>query len=192
MKKLLLLCLTFLLCFAPNINTCFAEEILQVRVIYSNANVYSTDDILTSQKITTLKYNDILTVIQSTTGTDGYEYYLVELQNVTGYSEGYVFKSQVLDVNISSPAKKLDNNASVLTECNVYILDGKNYIQTNTKLSAGTKIKILSGYNTDNEYTQIQYTGENEEIVTAYIKTNAIAVSGISITLIGAIIIIVI
>lgn len=190
MKKLLLLCFAFIVFLIPNTNLSLAET-SQVRVIYSNANVYSTDNIESSEVLITLKYNDILTVIQSTTGADGYEYYLVELENVANYTQGYVFKSQVLDTTLSSPNKKLDSNASVSVECDVYTLDGKNYVKTESKLTSGTKIKILSGYNSSNEYTQIQYADENERIVTAYIKTSAIAVSGVSTTLIGAIIIIV-
>ena len=190
MKKLLLVCLAFLVCFAPNIKTIYADT-FQVRVIYSTINVYSSDDINSSEKISTLKYNDVVTVIQSTIGADGYEYYLIELQNVPNYTQGYVFKSQVLDAELTSPTKKLDSNASIASECDVYTLDGKNYVKTTTKLTSGTKIKILSGYSTNNEYTQIQYADENEQIVTAYIKTSAIAVSGISTPLIGAVIIIV-
>lgn len=190
MKKLLLLAFSLLLCLVPNFTITYADT-LQVRVIYSTINVYSVDDINSSQKISTLKYNDVVTVIQSSTGTDGYEYYLVQLENVPNYTQGYVFKSQVLDANLTSPTKKLDSNAEVSTECEVYTLDGKNYVKTTDKLASGTKIKILSGYNANNEYTQIQYADQNGQIVTAYIKTSAIAVSGISNTLIGAVIIIV-
>lgn len=190
MKKLLLVCLAFMLLLAPNIKNVYADS-FQVRVIYSNINVYSSDDIYSSEKIATLKYNDVVTVVQSTTGADGYEYYLIELDGISNYTQGYVFKSQVLDVTLASPTKKLDSNASIASECETYALDGKNYVLANKKLPAGTKIKILSGYNSSNEYTQIQYADENEKIVTAYVKTSAISVSGISTTLIGAIIIIV-
>lgn len=189
MKKLLLILLAFMICFVPNIKTVYADT-LQVRVIYSSINVYSSDDITSSEKIATFKYNDIITVIQSINGADGYAYYLIELDGVSNYTQGYVFKSQVLDVTLASPTKRFDFNASIASECETYVLDGKNYVLANKKLTAGTKIKILSGYNSSNEYTQIQYA-ENEKIITAYVKTSAIAISGISTTLIGAIIIIV-
>lgn len=191
MKKFIILCLALLLCFNPKCINAYAEEVSQVRVIYSTINVYSQNDINTSSIITTLQYNDLLTVISSSQGVDGFEYYLVQLINVPDYTQGYVLKSQVLDRTITSPEKKLDSNASISSECEVYVLNGKNYVVTQTKLSAGTKIKILSGYNANNEFTQIQFADENEHIVTAYIKTSAIKVSGISTTLIGAITIIV-
>lgn len=191
MKKFIILCLALLLCLCPKSINTYAQEVLQVRVIYSTINVYSTDNIDTSTIITTLKYNDLLTVVQSTQGVDGFEYYLVQLINIPDHTQGYVLKSQVLDSKLTSPEKKLDSNATIDSECEIYILNGKNYVSTQTKLSAGTKIKILSGYNTNNEFTQIQFTDKNEHIVTAYIKTSAIKVSGISTTLIGAITIIV-
>ena len=191
MKKIILLLVALICCFTSNLKTSFADEVIQVRVIYSTINVYSSDNITSSEKIATLKYNDIVTVIQESIGVDGYEYFLIQISGIQNYTQGYVFKSQVLDASLLSPAKKLDSNASIKEECDIYTLDGKNYVLTNTKLSSGTKIKILSGYNASNEYTQIQYADENERIITAYVKTSAIAVSGISTKLIGAIIIIV-
>lgn len=191
MKKLLILCLMLITAICLPRNIAFAEDNLQVRVIYSVAHAYSTDDINTSTVIATFEYNDVLTVVSSSVGTDGFEYYLVELSNVDGYTQGYVFKSQVLDATITSPEKRLDSNATVASDCDTYTLDGKNFVKTTTRLTAGTKIKILSGYNTSNEYTQIQYESQEQKIVTAYIKTNAIQVSGVSRTLIGAIMIII-
>lgn len=191
MKKILLLLSMFIsFCFVPNFIT-LAETPLQVRVIYSYINVYSTNDISSSQTIASFNYDHVFNVVSQSTGSDGFEYYLVELENVQDYTEGYVFKSQVLDASITSPQKQLDANASIASACDTYLLSGSNYIKSSTTLPAGTQIKILSGYNTNNEYTQIQYANENNKIITAYIKTSAIHVGGVSSTLIGAVIIII-
>ena len=50
MKKLLLLCIALMLCIVPKTKISLAETI-QVRVIYSSINVYSINDISSSEKI---------------------------------------------------------------------------------------------------------------------------------------------
>lgn len=179
--------------FIVNKNFAFAETPLQVRIIYSNANVYSLTNINddTNKVIATYKYNQKFNTISDViTGEDGYKYYKVEI-NVNEYTFGYVFKSQVADVNIKSPQKRLDSNAKITTDCKVYNLNGNNYEETTETLKVGTQVKILSGYKKTEEFTQIQYQNQDGEIVTAYIKTTALKTSGISRTLIGTIIILI-
>ena len=118
-------------------------------------------------------------------------YYEVVLVDVTDHSVGYVLKSQAVNAEIQSPQKELASNATVNKESIVYTFNGTDYIQTQTKLQAGTPIRILSGYDGEKDYTHIQYTDENKNIVTAYLKTDDIHVTGVSRATIAAVIIIV-
>lgn len=188
-----LICTLFSFCLSFGGNTLKADAPTQVRVIYSNANVYSLTNISdeNNKVIATYKYNQKFNTIGDVIiGEDGYEYYKVEI-SVNEYTFGYVFKSQVADVNIKSPQKRLDSNAKITTDCKVYNLNGNNYEETTETLKVGTQVKILSGYKKTEEFTQIQYQNQDGEIVTAYIKTTALKTSGISRTLIGTILIII-
>ena len=110
--------------------------------------------------------------------------------NIEPFTEGYVLKSQVTSVDNTSPKKKLDANAKITEQTNIYVLNGNTFEKTEEILTSGTNVKILSGYNRDSEFTQIQYESE-DGIITAYVKTQSLQTSKISRTLIGAIIIII-
>lgn len=169
-----------------------AQNVEQVKVVYSVANVYGTPDAKEANVVATYSYGKVLNVINfSVAGVNGLEFVQVEISDVAGVLEGYVLKSQVLDASVSSPQKRLDSNANLKEESFVYVLNGNTYEKTETLLPANTKVKILSGYNTSNEYTQIQYQNQNGDIVTAYVKTQSLKTSGISRTLIGSVLIIV-
>ena len=188
-----LICTLFSFCLSFGGNTLKADAPTQVRVIYSNANVYSLTNISdeNNKVIATYKYNQKFNTIGDViTGEDGYEYYKVEI-SVNEYTFGYVFKSQVADASISSPQIKINYKATVTSDCKIYNLNGNNYEETGEKLTNGTKVRILSGYNKSQEYTQIQYLNADGEIVVSYIKTTALKTSGISRTLIGTILIII-
>lgn len=188
-----LICTLFSFCLSFGGNTLKADAPTQVRVIYSNANVYSLTNISdeNNKVIATYKYNQKFNTIGDViTGEDGYEYYKVEI-SVNEYTFGYVFKSQVADASISSPQIKINYNATVASDCKIYNLNGNNYEETGEKLTNGTKVRILSGYNKSQEYTQIQYLNSDGEIVVSYIKTTALKTSGISRTLIGTILILI-
>lgn len=184
--------LSFLLPFAGG-NFAFAEIPSSVRVVYSNANVYKVDGARDeSNVIATYPYGTVLVTIGTSkmVGSDGLDYYKVELTDVDGFEFGYVLVSQVLDVSVVSPQKKLDTNATLSKQAEVYNLRGNDYQKSDIILEKDTKVKILSGYSKDNEFTQIQYQQEDGQIMTAYVKTLTLQTSGISRTLIGTIIIV--
>lgn len=195
MKKIFLFVLAIISCtlFIGDKNYTLAEIPTVVRVIYTNANVYSKPNVNdeNTQIIVTYKYNQKLTTIgdSSIVGEDGYNYYKVSL-NIEPFTEGYVLKSQVTNVDNTSPKKKLDANAKITEQTNIYVLNGNTFEKTEEILTSGTNVKILSGYNRDSEFTQIQYESE-DGIITAYVKTQSLQTSKISRTLIGAIIIII-
>lgn len=198
MKKIAILFLLLTMSFCvPIVGTQFvcAQIPASVRVVYSKINVYSQTNVNDDATviIATYGYNQTFTTIGDETilGVDQLQYYKVEVVGVDGYSFGFVLVSQVADASINSPTKKLDTNAVLNKQANVYILSGSNYEMQENLLEKGTKVKILSGYNKANEYTQIQYQSTNGDIVTAYVKTDCLKTSAVSRTLIGAIVIIV-
>lgn len=178
-----------------NFNVAKAEIPSSVRVIYSSINAYSVANVNSPdvQIVATFRYNQKLATIgeEIVQGEDGLNYYKIALADVVGFDSAYVLKSQVVDANVNSPQKRLDTNATIAKQGNVYVLNENTYEQTEEVLKEGTKVKILSGYDKQKEYTQIQYQLEDGDIVTAYIKTECLKTSGISRTLIGTILIII-
>lgn len=196
LKKVFMIVIALSFCFPFLTQSIICAEIPScVRVVWSTINVYSdTNNNQNTQIIASFKYNQYLQTIgdSSMIGADGIEYYKVDL-TAGEYEQdyGFVLKSQVVDKNFKSLQKELDSNAVMALESDVFVLEKNNYISTEEKLEAGTKVKILSGYNKANTYTLIQYQNQENEIVTAYVKTSALKTSGVSRTLIGAIIIVV-
>ena len=196
MKKLLI-CLIALASFVFPIcfnSIVYAEIPATVRIVYSNANVYKVaNSSIEDNKIATYSYNTILNTIGDSVvvGEDAFNYYKVEITNISNYTYGFVLVSQVLDATIQSPQKRLDANATLSSDAFVYNFVENRYEISEVKLIKGTDVKILSGYDKSKEYTQIQYQQQDGEIITAFIKTSTLKTSGISRTLIGAIIIII-
>lgn len=190
--KITLLMIALILSFKTN-NMAFAENENYVKVIYSTINIYSNPDIDTSTILCAKTYGEKLKLIstEKVQGEDGFLYFNIELTDVAEADKGYVFCSQVLDVNLSSPIKDLDHNGSVNKEATVYVKEENSFVSTSVKLAPNQKIKILDGYDSNTQFTRIQYKDTNGEIITAYVKTADIKTSGISRGTIGAIIIII-
>ena len=201
MKKLVIV--LFLLVLSLNVGSlnAFAESEEKVKVIYSSINVYADCNINADFNgdgenldiLLTAKYNDVFALKNAdvVNGEDGLKYYLVSLENVQNTNQGYVLCSQVLSVLNSSPIKNLDVNAKTKNEAKTFNYVAGVYTQSEVFLQKGCGIKILDGYSKDKQYTLIQYKAENGEVVNAYILTQDIAVSGVSKTTVGAIVIIV-
>ena len=198
-KIILLLIISICPLFLFKINCAGAESIGYVRVIYSSINVFAdTDyavdfdgDLETLDIIYKCNYGTKLQLVEqnSILGNDGLNYYKVKVEN--GNIEGFVLCSQVLMDNISSPQKHLDYNASVNKDAKLYVFENQSYVELEHALVSGQQIKILDGYNNSKQYTKIQYKSQDGYILTAYIKTSDISVSGVSKTTIGAIIIVI-
>jgi len=195
MKKLLIIAimaLSFCLPFVGNLQA-MAEIYSSVRVVYPYAYVYEAANAGEESAILikTCNYNEVLTTIGTEVvvgGVDNLEYYQVQITDVPGYESGYVLKSQVVGADVQSPKKELNINATINQECDIYILNGTDYEKTGEKLASGTKIRWLK--NVDN-YSQIQYTDAQQNIITAYVLINVVGFSGISRATIGAVIIII-
>ena len=195
MKKFLILLLIAFCIFGASPRAVLAEDDSYVKVIYTQISIFSETDVNseTNQIITTASYGQKLKLSSNsiiTSPQDGYNYYKIALE-LEEYDVGYVFVSQVCPVEYSSLNRVLATNAEVCEDAIVYYKENETYYQTETIIPNGTKIRILSGYDKAKAYTRIQYQQEDGEIVTNYIMTSQIKVSGISRTTIGAICIIV-
>ncbi len=194
MKKfaVLIYLMVFSFCINVPFGTLAESQEVYVKVIYTSINVYK--DTLASQQnvLAEVEYGTKLKLKNTNqiVGGDGFNYFLVEI-SFEGYSEGYVLCSQVLNVDLSSPVKDLDHNATLFKDAEEYTSLGNGYIKTGKIINAGEKIKILDGFNSNQKFTRIQYKAESGEIITAYVLTETIKTSGISRTTIGAIIIII-
>ena len=120
-----------------------------------------------------------------------YKVHLYEIiDNASETDVGYVLKAHALDSSIKSPQKKLDDNAKIkIDNAILYLYDqvNNNYIQQNITLQKDTKVRILDGYDTNKEYTYISYQKDDGEIMSYYIKTTDLSVSGINYSVIIAI-----
>lgn len=200
-KYIYLMVCACLVCFTMNCNICFAESEQYVKVIYSSIDVYEDANINVDANsdgenldvVASFKYAQKLKLVNSTAiqGLDGLSYYLIEFNNGQNVKQGYVLYSQVLLSTIASPEKELDYNATLNKDATLYSYENQQYVELTQTLVNGQKVKLLDGYNKANEYSRIQYKDSEGNILTAYVKTADISVSGISRATIGAIIIIV-
>ena len=189
MKKLILIFI-LMLCAFPylNINKVNAEG-KYVKVIFTTAYVFSKAEAKEENVIDEYKYGTEFLVLESNVQGLDYSYYKIRLTEHENISEGFIPISQVMDTSIFTPKKELETNAKISNNAIVYALKGEEYVETNTILKSGTKIRLISGYDDAVKYSKIQYVNEKGEIISAYIKTNNIEVSHISRVLIGVIII---
>lgn len=171
---------------------------VQVKVVYNKIQSFSEPNInsQTVVKLKTYSYGEILTLHQDNTnsvlGEDGFEYFCISTTepNATN-GKAYVFKSQVENVLYSSPKKELDANAEICADCDVYTFDGTNYTALKDKLKLGDKIRLVEGFNKNKTHNKVQYKNQNGDLLFGYVPTQAIKTSGVSVTVISAVIIII-
>lgn len=182
-------------CSSPNV---YANE-SEYRVIYNYVYIYSTTDTSAkikkqdSQEYYILNYDSLVTKTNQLTGVDGLVYYQIDcpFEELIG-QDVFVLASGVLQSSIQSPIQKLDSNAKTNKQCYIYSYDSDNqYQKTDIVLQEGQKVRLINGYNKNEDYLKIQYEGQDGDLDYGFIKTSDIAVSGISTTTISTIIIIV-
>lgn len=103
---------------------------------------------------------------------------------------GYVLIAHTMDANDMSPTKKLDTNAKIKNDnAIVYKKDTEgNYVPTEIRLQKDTAVRILDGYDKKREYTYISFYDNDNNIISYYIKTADLSVSGVNYSLIIGII----
>lgn len=204
MKKFLIkACLIFILCVS--IIPCLIQGVYcarpnKVKVVLSTyiySEVYIDDELqkptLTNPIIQVdgkdfkLKVNDELNV--DTDFSDDM-FYRVNLLNLvpgkTASDFGFVLISQTIDANNSSPVKKLDFNAKIKNDNSVIYTKNNagEFVKTEGTLNKNTEVRILDGYNKKKEFTYISYYDNNNNIISNYIKTTDLSVSGVNYSLI--------
>ena len=191
MKKILLILsmLLCLMCQSIGMENVFAEG-KTVKIIFTTSYVFSLPEAKEENIIKEYKYGTEFEVLEENVQGD-YSYYKIKITDIENVEMAYILKSAVMDTSIFTPKKELDVNASVSKDAIVYTIVGEEYVETNEVLISGTKIRLISGYDASVKYSKIQYTNQNGDIITAYIKTSDIKVSYISRTLIGIVIIVI-
>lgn len=148
-----------------------------VRVIYDKANIYSRQDFLslTSTELENCKIK-IATLDEVFAVIEEYDnIYKIEVDQ----TQGYILKSMVIDASASSPIKKLDYNAQIICDTQLYQKENDNFKPLEKQIQEGTKVCITGGYNQKNEYTLITFYSNNS-IVNAYVKTEVLKVDGLN------------
>ena len=172
-----------------------SSDIPEKVVVSQSTYIYKDADIKgeilkdNTGKYITLKQST--TLIIDTTFFDSM-FYKFCLENIvdgkTSDDYGFVLIAHTVDYDKQSPQKKLDSNASVKNNnSEIFTKDtteNDKYIKTDITLKKGTKVKILDGYNKDKQYTYISFYDENNNIVSYYIQTKDLAVSGVNYSLI--------
>lgn len=173
MKKLFL-CLTLILsvvwCLPLSNNIVFAESV-SVKIIVNECSIYQDADTTSPVYQTKIPHKTVL-------DAEDYneKFYLITYQSQTGY----ILKIHTMLEENSSPKKTLVFNAKIIKDSNIYKLENDRFEDTYfDKLTSGTEIRLVDGYNKDNDYTLISYYDEQGNILTYYIETQNIQVYGI-------------
>lgn len=170
-------------------NPIFAQTPEKVKVIQNSICIYAEASITSEIIKDNCLYGTELSVFSDFENDKFYKVHTLSIVNgATDSDYGYVLKAYVLDTTISSPAKKLQDNASVKNdETAVFSKVGDSYIKVETiSLSKGTKIQILDGYDQNKTYCLVCFENEGN-LVNYYIETKNIEVYGINYSVIVAI-----
>jgi len=158
------------------------EQPEQVKIIMNSVYVYENAD-RSSNVIGRAYHKEIYNVLSLEEN-----FYKIEFNS----DSGYILTAYAMDATILSPIINLDTNASLIKDSEVYrFADNEYKAVENIKLDAGTRIKILSGYDTSKQYRHISFLF-NEEVLTFYIPTENIVADGISARAIIAIMLIIV
>ncbi len=152
----------------------------------NSAALFSQPD-LTSEKLATLSHKDevLLEVsggkIAVYSGTSGYNFY--KLQKQYSNSEGTLVDAYIL-CDLVTPKTEIivsipNFNAQTNANCEVYLKESAEYVESGTTLEKGTRIFLYEGYDSSNEYTAISYVLDGN-VLYGYLKTENISPDGLN------------
>lgn len=174
MKKLFILPFLFVLfsvCFLNfKSSTVFADNV-EIKIIVNQCAIYQNPNIESSTYQITIPHK---TVLQAEIYNE--EFYFITYQSTSGY----ILKTNTMLNSNSSPTKKLVFNAVITKDSTIYKL--KNNVFEDTffdKLKKDTKIKLIDGYDTTNDYTLVSFYNQDNEVVSYYIETKNIQPFGV-------------
>ena len=182
MKKLIVLVMAIMLSISIDSSfSVFADENLQnpthIRVVAVSTRLYNSPSLSDVMKVgeeeIRVVHGEVFEVLSSV--VNDYSFYEI------AYNEGsaYILKAYVIDNAINSNNVKLDTNATIIKDVNVYEKVGENYNELDIVISEGERIKLLDGYNTEDGYCRMSVEIENE-ILTYYVPQSAISADGMS------------
>ena len=181
MKKFFIAVILILCLFSTsNINCVYAEN-CEYKVITDFAYIVSQPNSSNFEKLAEVSKGEILTIIDETIYNDQTETSLTYFKVSYNETEGYILANTVRknDENFKINFKP---NAIVNKESEVYIKTEDNYqnfVYNGEKiiLESNTEIKLLSVYDKNKTYQEISFLKDNE-ILTGYVLTENISVSG--------------
>ena len=179
MKKFLIaLCLLLCLILSPTL-VANAEVGSKTFVVSANsAVVFETAD-LTSERLATLEHSTLVEVETEDGSAKIFENSSYKFYHIThAGTDGYVI------MDLLSPQGQTitaipNFNGKTNAVCQVYRLEGENYVETGISLEKKQKIFLYEGYNRKKVYTAISFVYENE-VMYGYIKTSAVDPNGIN------------
>lgn len=184
--------------FAFQNQVCLAES-ASFRVCVSDCAIFASPNSSLTDNILEIKsYNEILkindTLIEDLADSSNLKFY--EVLDADNNIIGYVLSSAVVLNNEHELSVKLQTNAKLNKQSEIYTLKDNEYVKLNIDgtdivLQENTEIKMLEKYDKNKTYTQISFY-HNNEIVTGYVLTKNIQVSGFNYYFLIAIFLIVI
>ena len=193
MKKFFLI-IFFLICSISCFQFSFLSfaENTEYKVCVNQTSIFSAPDV-TSEIVETLFFNDIITISDEVVNdvNSNIKYFkVIKNDEIFGY---------VISTTVSKNDRilyKLQTNSKINKDSDVYILNDSNYepLKINDLeivLKSETEVRLLEKYNPQKEYLQIAFSYK-DEILTGYVKTENISVSGFNYYFLIAIFLIVI
>ncbi len=163
-----------------NLNFVYADN-LEYKVITDFAYIVSKPNSSNYEKITEVSKGEIIIVSDETIYNDESETNLKYFKVSYKEYEGYILTSTIRK-NEENFKIQFKPNAILSKESEVYILNENNYQNfvyngENIILNTNTEIKLLSAYDKNKTYQEISFLKDNE-ILTGYVLTENISVSG--------------
>ena len=181
MKKFFIAVILILCLFSTSNINCVCAENYNYKVITDFAYIVSQPNSSNFEKLAEVSKGEILTIIDETIYNDQTETNLTYFKVSYNETEGYILTNTVRknDENFKINFKP---NAIVNKESEVYIKTEDNYqnfVYNGEKiiLESNTEIKLLSAYDKNKTYQEISFLKDNE-ILTGYVLTENISVSG--------------
>ena len=185
MKRVMIFVIGLLLLLNINNGFASAETPHKVMVVAVSVSLYETanleNPLKESGENVKAVHGEVFTVI-----SEQGDFFEVQYKATSAF----VLKAYVIDVNTSSKNVKLDTNAVLKEESEVWENKGSNFTKVGITLEKGTKVKLLDGYNSELSHTRISFE-YNEETLTYYVETEHVAPEGMSASGITAIALIV-
>lgn len=148
--------------------------------LYKNVDLSTTDNLVLEEKLT---FGEKLIVIDNEVEKDEFVFYPVRyIKNNTEY-EGYVIKNFTMIASNKSLGKKLDSNAKIIKETQVYLEEDMPFLIQGEEifLKENQEVRVID--NTNKKFKKIMFE-INSEIYNGLVKSEDISIKGFNATII--------